>query len=143
MDIEGGFDQNDSRGFIAINAIRLKAHHVIMRWRGKKVTGFLKNGMSARSGTSGRRAGGPLRALDRFNASIGQDLFLAEAEIAASAAYARACSARRTSTEGEARRSKADCDGRRQDRGGRGPDRFEDVHSAVELLLTEEIGPAG
>ncbi|MDD8025627.1 MAG: argininosuccinate synthase [Acidobacteriota bacterium] len=44
MDIEGGFDQTDSRGFIAINAIRLKAHHVIMAKRGKKVTGFLKNG---------------------------------------------------------------------------------------------------
>jgi argininosuccinate synthase len=41
MDIEGGFDQTDSRGFIAINAIRLKAHHVIMAGRGKKVTGFL------------------------------------------------------------------------------------------------------
>ncbi len=44
MDIEGGFDQTDSRGFIAINAIRLKAHHIIMAGRGKKVTGFLKNG---------------------------------------------------------------------------------------------------
>jgi len=44
MDIEGGFDQTDSRGFIAINAIRLKAHHVIMAKQGKKVTGFLRNG---------------------------------------------------------------------------------------------------
>jgi len=44
MDIEGGFDQTDSRGFIAINAIRLKAHHVIMAKRGKKVTGLLRNG---------------------------------------------------------------------------------------------------
>jgi argininosuccinate synthase len=44
MDIEGGFDQTDSKGFIAINAIRLKAHHVIMSQRGKKVTGFLRNG---------------------------------------------------------------------------------------------------
>ena len=31
MDIEGGFDQVDSRGFININAIRLKAHHVVLR----------------------------------------------------------------------------------------------------------------
>jgi len=31
MDIEGGFNQEDSRGFININAIRLKAHHVILR----------------------------------------------------------------------------------------------------------------
>jgi argininosuccinate synthase len=30
MDIEGGFDQTDSRGFIRINALRLKAHRVIM-----------------------------------------------------------------------------------------------------------------
>lgn len=44
MDIEGGFDQTDSKGFIAINAIRLKAHHVITAKQGKKVTGFLRNG---------------------------------------------------------------------------------------------------
>lgn len=29
MDIEGGFDQTDSAGFIRINALRLKAHRVI------------------------------------------------------------------------------------------------------------------
>lgn len=44
MDIEGGFDQTDSRGFIAIQAIRLKAHHVITANQGKKVTDFLRNG---------------------------------------------------------------------------------------------------
>ncbi len=44
MDIEGGFDQTDSRGFIAINAIRLKAHHVITAKQGRKVTDFLRNG---------------------------------------------------------------------------------------------------
>lgn len=33
MDIEGGFDQTDSRGFIEINAIRLKAHHAILQKR--------------------------------------------------------------------------------------------------------------
>ena len=43
MDIEGGFDAVDSRGFININAIRLKAHHLVLRkrkpyeWRKKKV----------------------------------------------------------------------------------------------------------
>ena len=42
--VEGGFDQTDSKCFIAINAIRLKAHNVIMSQRGKKVTGFLRNG---------------------------------------------------------------------------------------------------
>jgi argininosuccinate synthase len=31
MDIEGGFDQTDSVGFIKINALRLKAHQVILR----------------------------------------------------------------------------------------------------------------
>jgi argininosuccinate synthase len=31
MDIEGGFDQTDSRGFIRINSLRLKAHGVIVR----------------------------------------------------------------------------------------------------------------
>ncbi len=30
MDIEGGFDATDSKGFININAIRLKAHHVVL-----------------------------------------------------------------------------------------------------------------
>ena len=30
MDIEGGFDQTDSAGFIKINALRLKAHNVIL-----------------------------------------------------------------------------------------------------------------
>ena len=31
MDIEGGFDQTDSSGFIKINALRLRAHRVILR----------------------------------------------------------------------------------------------------------------
>ena len=35
MDIEGGFDQRDSRGFININAIRLKAHRAIVEKRSK------------------------------------------------------------------------------------------------------------
>jgi argininosuccinate synthase len=30
MDIEGGFDQQDSEGFININAIRLKAHNILL-----------------------------------------------------------------------------------------------------------------
>ncbi len=33
MDIAGGFNQEDSRGFININAVRLKAHHVILKKR--------------------------------------------------------------------------------------------------------------
>ena len=35
MDIEGGFDQKDSAGFIRINAIRLMAHNAIMRRKHK------------------------------------------------------------------------------------------------------------
>ena len=35
MDIEGGFDQKDSSGFIKINAIRLMAHNAILRKKGK------------------------------------------------------------------------------------------------------------
>ncbi len=42
MDIEGGFDQSDSEGFIKINAIRLKAHNTIMKKQGKNITGFMK-----------------------------------------------------------------------------------------------------
>ncbi len=44
MDIEGGFNQQDSKGFIAVNAIRLKAHNAIMSKRGMKVSDFMGNG---------------------------------------------------------------------------------------------------
>lgn len=37
MDIEGGFDQKDSAGFIKINAIRLMAHHAILKQQGKTI----------------------------------------------------------------------------------------------------------
>lgn len=37
MDIEGGFNQTDSLGFIRINAIRLMAHHAIMEATRKKI----------------------------------------------------------------------------------------------------------
>lgn len=40
MDISGGFNQQDSRGFIEINAVRLKAHHVILH---KKMPGLSGN----------------------------------------------------------------------------------------------------
>lgn len=42
MEVEGGFDANDSLGFIHINAIRLKAHNIVLRkrrpydWRQKR-----------------------------------------------------------------------------------------------------------
>ncbi|MCG8700957.1 MAG: argininosuccinate synthase, partial [Bacteroidales bacterium] len=37
MDIEGGFDQKDSEGFIKINAIRLMAHNAILKQQGKQI----------------------------------------------------------------------------------------------------------
>lgn len=37
MDIEGGFDQKDSEGFIKINAIRLMAHNAILKQQGKPI----------------------------------------------------------------------------------------------------------
>jgi argininosuccinate synthase len=41
MDIEGGFNQQDSEGFIKINAIRLMAHNAITEIRQKeRTTGF-------------------------------------------------------------------------------------------------------
>ncbi len=43
MDIEGGFNQQDSAGFININAIRLKAHNAIMKKQGKQVADFMRN----------------------------------------------------------------------------------------------------
>ncbi len=36
MDIEGGFDQKDSEGFIKINAIRLMAHNAILKQQSKR-----------------------------------------------------------------------------------------------------------
>ncbi|UCF80642.1 MAG: argininosuccinate synthase [Acidobacteriota bacterium] len=42
MEVEGGFDATDSTGFINIHAVRLKAHHLVLRkrkpyeWRKKK-----------------------------------------------------------------------------------------------------------
>ena len=31
MDIAGGYDQTDARGFIRINALRLRAHKLILK----------------------------------------------------------------------------------------------------------------
>ena len=42
MDIEGGFNQLDSIGFINIHAIRLKAHHAILEKRGKWPISYMK-----------------------------------------------------------------------------------------------------
>jgi argininosuccinate synthase len=42
MDVEGGFNQQDSKGFINIHAIRLKAHHAILNKQGKWPMPFMK-----------------------------------------------------------------------------------------------------
>jgi argininosuccinate synthase len=42
MDLEGGFNQVDSRGFINIHAIRLKAHHAILEKQGVWPMPFMK-----------------------------------------------------------------------------------------------------
>lgn len=49
MDIEGGFNQQDSEGFIRINATRLMAHHAIMRrkhlyWKAEPTNGGARPG---------------------------------------------------------------------------------------------------
>ncbi len=36
MDVEGGYDQEDARGFIRVNSLRLKAHKVILRKAAKR-----------------------------------------------------------------------------------------------------------
>ena len=36
MDVEGGYNQTDAAGFIAINSLRLRAHKVILRGQGQK-----------------------------------------------------------------------------------------------------------
>ncbi len=38
MDVAGGYDQEDARGFIRINALRLKAHRLILRKTGEDET---------------------------------------------------------------------------------------------------------
>ena len=45
MEVEGGFDAEDAKGFININSIRLKAHHMVLqkkrpyKWRRKSTNG--------------------------------------------------------------------------------------------------------
>jgi argininosuccinate synthase len=47
MDVEGGFDATDSRGFINIHALRLKAHNLVLR---KEKTYAWRNGTSEKVG---------------------------------------------------------------------------------------------
>ncbi len=92
-----------------------------------------------------RRLTGPRDPLfEAFNASIQDDRFLAEAEIEASAAYARALARASVLTAAELGQIETGLERvRRRIAEGEDLDRFEDIHSAVELLLTEEVGEAG
>ncbi|HOW85532.1 MAG TPA: argininosuccinate lyase [Candidatus Aminicenantes bacterium] len=83
-------------------------------------------------------------ALERYNASIGEDAFLLQAEMEASRAYALGLSSAGVLDGDEAAavlRGLAAV-GRRL-AAGEDLSRFEDVHSAVELLLIEEAGEPG
>ena len=88
------------------------------------------------------RARDPL--IEAYNASIEEDRFLGAAEVRASAAYARAlCGA---GAIGEEDRDKILAGLRavgEKIAGGEDLSRFEDIHSAVEFMLTEAIGEAG
>ena len=92
-----------------------------------------------------RRLPGPRDPLfEAFNASIAEDRFLADAEIAASAAYARALARASVLTAAELDLITVGLE-RVRGRIAFGEDlgRYEDIHSAVELMLTAEIGDAG
>lgn len=94
----------------------------------------------------GRRFAGreSLPALERYNASIGEDVFLLEAELAASRAYARALTSAGVLKGEEAAAVLEGLDAvARRVAAGEDLGRFEDVHSAVELLLVEEAGAPG
>jgi argininosuccinate lyase len=81
---------------------------------------------------------------EAFNASIVEDRFLAEAEVAASAAYARALVRASVLTAAELDLIEIGLERvRLRIASGEDLSRFEDIHSTVELLLTEEIGDAG
>ena len=146
MDIEGGFNQQDSRGFIAINAIRLMAHNAIMSPPGQEGDGLHGERPSERPGlgpalrrAEGRSGPGELQCVDRrrrlpvqrrdgrlaglrpgpFHSAGVLDGGEATAVLKGLAAVARRVAA------------------------GEDLTRFEDVHSAVELLLIEEAGEPG
>ncbi len=82
---------------------------------------------------------------ERYNSSLARDIFLAEAEARASAAFAGGLERAGvlTSPEADSLRAGLARVGARIAAGEGDLARFEDVHSAVEILLTEEIGDAG
>jgi argininosuccinate lyase len=88
--------------------------------------------------------GGRVPALDAYNASIGRDAFLFEAEVRASAAYAQGLGRAGVLSADELGSVLCGLEAvRMKAAAGEDLGRFEDVHSAVEILLTEEIGETG
>ncbi len=84
------------------------------------------------------------RIFEIFNASITVDRFLAEQEIAASEAYARGLHKAAFLTDSERDIIVQGLEKvRERIRGGEDLRHFEDIHSAVELMLTEEVGEPG
>jgi len=82
--------------------------------------------------------------LEAFNSSIEKDCFLYQAEIKASRAYAQALQRASVLTKKELRNIEAGLKAvKKRIEGGEDLSRFEDIHSAVELLLTEEVGETG
>jgi len=82
--------------------------------------------------------------LEKFNASIGSDCFLAEYEIESSKAYAKALRLAGVLNEVEEKTILRGLEEvRRQITQGADLSTYEDIHSAVELMLTEEIGESG
>lgn len=82
--------------------------------------------------------------LESFNASINQDKFLYKAEIDASLAYAKGLHGASILSDKELRIIESGLKKvRKRIELGEDLDVFEDIHSAVELLLIDEIGETG
>jgi len=82
--------------------------------------------------------------LERFNASIREDAFLAMPEIRASTAYAQGLERAGVLTKEETTIVLGGLEKvAARIEGGEDLGRFEDIHSAVELMLTEEVGDVG
>ena len=144
MDIEGGFNQQDSAGFI-----RHPRHPPQGPQRDHEQAGQEGHGLHEERPMKvwdqplrGPARGSAARSLQRLDR---EDAFLAGAEIAASRAYARAL--RRAGVLTAKERPPIDRGLVRGRSAGSTPGEdlrtFEDIHSAVELLLVEEIGEAG
>ena len=82
--------------------------------------------------------------LEEFNSSIKQDQFLYRAEIEASKAYAKALRKASILTNDELKKVLSGLETvKNRIEAGENLSKFEDIHSAIELLLTEEIGETG